>query len=193
MNMIIKFIYSLLILVVSASCADGRRPVTADANNQVIGVLPTEEGFANKIEKMLLLNACGRSAEAVISALEVIEDVFLYEESWNYPNAINIAYTIIGLDALNRGDVEVAVDSLIKSAPPRPSPQISVYGPTFALAARLLSKGNRHDVVEYLTKVRSVWANGSIKVSGWIDEINFGSIPDFRPHTAIPGVCSDGQ
>jgi PHD/YefM family antitoxin component YafN of YafNO toxin-antitoxin module len=148
----IKLIFAIFIVLNVVSCADGRQPVAVDANNQGDGALLTEDDFIGEVEMMLLLNACGRKAEAVSSARKVIEDVFRHEESLDYPNAINMAYTIIGLDALDRGDVELAADSLIKSAPPRLSPQISVYGPTFALAARLLSKGNRHDVIEYLIK-----------------------------------------
>jgi PHD/YefM family antitoxin component YafN of YafNO toxin-antitoxin module len=65
----IKLIFAIFIVLNVVSCADGRQPVAVDANNQGDGALLTEDDFIGEVEMMLLLNACGRKAEAVREAL----------------------------------------------------------------------------------------------------------------------------
>jgi tetratricopeptide (TPR) repeat protein len=79
--------------------------------------------------------------------------------SFNYGNTIHDANTLLGRIALMEDDLEEARAYLIKSGECPTSPQLSSFGPTYALAQELLERGEKDIVLDYLDLVYILWAD----------------------------------
>ena len=74
---------------------------------------------------------------------------------------------VLGLVALNSGDLASAKQHLLRSAAINGWPEMNRYGPNTALAKALLEKGERQAVLEFLERCKSLWPNGQQKLEQW--------------------------
>lgn len=99
------------------------------------------------------------------------------KEDWNSGNAFHKSHLVLGLIALEKGDVEAAKQHLLASAETQGSPQLNSFGPNMRLAEALLIEGERDTVLKYLDLCSNFW--GSPYIKQWSEEIEAGEVPDF--------------
>lgn len=127
-------------------------------------------------------------AEAL--ALEYLELAKRFAHDWNYGNAIHTSHQALGLIHLRRGDTEKAKEHLIAAGKTPGSPQLNSYGPNMLLARKLVLRGEKKVVIEYLDLVAKFWAtNKSTEfqylarenktlIKQWRSEVRKGRVPD---------------
>lgn len=82
-------------------------------------------------------------------------------KSWAYGNIVHEGNQILGLAALKEGRVADAKHYLILAGKTPGSPQLDSFGPNMMLAQRLLDKGQKDVVIQYLDLVAKFWAHTS--------------------------------
>ena len=100
------------------------------------------------------------------------------QRSWNTGNAIHDGHQILGLVALDQGDLVTAVAELAAAGTSTGSPQLNSFGPDFRLARALLERGRRTEVATYLRQVSTFWKNP--KLDAWITDLERGANPDLK-------------
>ncbi len=102
-------------------------------------------------------------------------------ENWHYGNAIHHANLILGSVALQRECTDEAGNYLIRAGRTPGSPQLNTFGPNMALAEKLLKRGERKNVLQYLDAVAVFWQPffSTSKLSRWKQRIDAGKVPDF--------------
>lgn len=100
------------------------------------------------------------------------------DKNWNTGNALHHSHTIIGLINLERGNIQSAVNHLIKSSKTTGSPQLKTRGPTFLLARKLYEQGEDEAVIKYLQNCSKFWEHDKGRLFKWVDDINNGRDPD---------------
>jgi hypothetical protein len=121
----------------------------------------------------------GRLDRAAVLASELLRLAPRYRHDWNYGNAIHHGNTVLGRIALARGNVQKARARLLASAAIEGSPQLNSFGPSMALASRLLKRGEIAVVLLYLARCRSFWEMGQQKLDRWQALLIAGQTPDF--------------
>ena len=106
-----------------------------------------------------------------------------FEKNWNYGNAIHFGHTVLGLLAINQGDMQCAIEQLIKSGETPGSPQLNSFGPTMQLAKELLNRGEIQVALAYLNQCRRFWKLGDVWIDVWSNKILAGSVPNFFQHS----------
>lgn len=101
----------------------------------------------------------------------------IVDENWNYGNAIHHSHTILGLIAVQMGDIDSAKEHLALSAKTPSSPQLNTFGPSLALADKLLKIGETKSVKKFLLNCRNFWGMDKGKISEWIENIEAGNQP----------------
>ncbi len=133
--------------------------------------------------------------------------------SWNYGNVVYEANQILGLAALRKGDIAAAKRYLIAAGKTRGSPQLDSFGPEMTLAQRLLEKGEKETVLEFLDLVAKFWGTPkpglaekfaklsrqhTATIEGWKAEIRSGGQPSLDrfsfpapawTHALVPGIA----
>ena len=104
---------------------------------------------------------------------------------WNYGNAIHYGHTVLGLLALDQGDVPLAIGHLRSSADIPGSPQLNSFGPTMQLAKELLRRGEHDAVQGYLQQCGEFWKTGTGKLELWRAMIREGEMPDLSKHCYV--------
>jgi hypothetical protein len=99
-----------------------------------------------------------------------------------YGNAFHQANTILGLAALDGGNIEEAVHYMMASARTPGSRQLCSLGPNMLLAQRLLRRGRRKEVIAYLNACRSFWKCSLATLWKWKAQIRLGDMPNFGPN-----------
>ena len=84
---------------------------------------------------------------------------------------------MLGRVALKEGNIEEAKHYLFKAGKTPGSPQLNSAGPSFGLACKLLEKGEKSAVLEYLDLVGKFWANPEN-----IDSFNYNSLRVAQEH-----------
>ncbi len=102
-----------------------------------------------------------------------------YDKNWNTGNAIHHSHTIIGLINLEHGNIQSAINHLIKSSKTTGSPQLNSFGPSFLLAKKLYEHGEDDSVIKYLDNCQNFWKSNNGLLSKWVSEIKKGETPDF--------------
>jgi hypothetical protein len=102
--------------------------------------------------------------------------------AWNFSDAVNQGYTILGLVALRRNDLKAAAACLAQSGDVKGSPVLNSFGPEFRLATALVGKGQRQAVLDYLEAVGAFWAMGKPRLDRWTKALNEGATPDFNQY-----------
>jgi hypothetical protein len=113
-------------------------------------------------------------------------------KSWHYGNIIYTANQILGLAALQEGNIAVAKDFLLKAGKTPGSPQLDSFGPEMPLAQGLLERGERDVVLEFLDLIAVFWATAepdeeplhhkvaqrnAEKIARWKADIRGGNVP----------------
>lgn len=118
-------------------------------------------------------------SEAEAIAHRAIQLASLFVENWNAGNALFAGHTVLGLLALRRGDVELAIQELHTSAKNRGSPQLGSFGPTMRLAKELVELGKTEEVIAFLNQCLAFWKLGGPWVEVWEKKIRRGLVPNF--------------
>jgi len=85
-----------------------------------------------------------------------------FKDNWNYGNAIHHGYQVLGLLSLQENNLQEAKYYLLRSAKTPGSPQLNSFGPSFMLAKRLLMKGEKESVLEYLDLIANFWVKQNL-------------------------------
>lgn len=120
-----------------------------------------------------------RPIEAADLARRAIELAAANEKDWNHGNALHAGHTVLGLLALQEGEIEEAIRDLHASGNVRGSPQLASFGPSMQLAKELLIRGQVKPVVEFLCQCRSFWESGDLWLDVWKRKIESGRVPNF--------------
>lgn len=125
--------------------------------------------------------AKGNPELAKSSAEKLLIETEKWKEDWNYGNAVHVGHAVLGLVALDNGDLNEAKGCLAKSGATPGSPQLNSFGPNMRLAKRLLEKDETDAVLEYFADCRKFWSFGSGKyLDEWTTDVKEGRSPDFR-------------
>ncbi len=143
----------------------------------------------NDREKSYLLNYlaqsaldAGDTAKAKGYAEQAVDAAKRWPDDWDAGNKVNRGNTILGLLALRAGHVPEAREFLLASARTKGSPQLGSFGPSMALAQKLLQKGERKAVLQYLDLCGHFWTMGTKRLKKWTSTIKDGGTPDFGPN-----------
>lgn len=96
--------------------------------------------------------------------------------------AVHDGNMVLGLVALNAGDIDKAKTHLLASAKVVDGPTITTSGPNMSLAKALLEKDEKEMVLEFFQLVSKFWK--SEKLSTWIAEVKRDEIPKFGANLA---------
>ena len=93
----------------------------------------------------------------------------------------NIYYgqQVLGLLALRQGDTESAKARLLAAAAAPRWSGLAQRGPNVVLARRLLDRGEREVVREFLDRCKRIWPEGITTLENWREDIRVGKVPDF--------------
>ena len=117
-------------------------------------------------------------AKAQKIADKVVTEAFDGPNNWRRGNLLHNGFRIMGMAALENGDIEAAKAHLLNSAVTHMgSPQLNSFGPNMSLAQALLNQGEREFVLEYLNLCKRFW--DTPELAGWIEEIEEGGTPNF--------------
>lgn len=129
-----------------------------------------------------------KATELASEALRLAEQ---YTDDWNYGNVIHDSHQILGMVALQMGDIAQAKISLLAAGGTPGSPQLDSFGPNIVLARELLKLGERQVVKEYLDLVAVFWAaekderfrevesKNKQLLQEWKVDIDAGRVPDY--------------
>ncbi|MDB5350985.1 MAG: hypothetical protein JWN86_2232 [Planctomycetota bacterium] len=163
--------------------------VTAQAQDQGSG--PGYEMLEGLLAKAKAASDAGDTDLATKYASELLAKN-TDKASWNYGNVVYEANEILGLAALKKGDMASAKRYLIAAGRTPGSPQFDSFGPEMTLAQRLLDKGEKETVLEFLDLVAKFWATRkpgdsdkfaeldrrhAATIEGWKEEIRAGGKP----------------
>jgi len=121
----------------------------------------------------------GELDEAQEYASELLQLAPKFRNDWNYGNAVHQGNNVLGLVALQRGDISSAKEYLLAAGQTPGSPQLDSFGPNMTLAKELLEKGERDAVLTYLQSCGKFWKMGADSLQAWTATINGGGTPDF--------------
>lgn len=96
-----------------------------------------------------------------------------------YGDACHDANMVLGRLAVRRGEIDLALVHLAKSARCVSSPKLSTFGPNLSLARDLLEAGRASAVLDYLRSIGRLWEMDYGRLAAWILEIEEGKTPDF--------------
>ncbi len=113
-------------------------------------------------------------------ARELLQMASQYPNDWNYGNAIYDGYSVLGLVALDDGNVTLAGQYLMNAATTPGSPQLDSFGPNMTLARELLLRGQFAVVGAFLEQCRSFWKIDHGNLDAWTESVRRGKIPDFK-------------
>ncbi len=138
----------------------------------------TERFYAlNRAAKNAWLKGDTENARVLATEMEGL--LPKYKDDWNYGNAVQDANQVLGLIALEAGDLAEAKKRLLASADSKGSPQMNSFGPNMRLAKALLEKGEKDVVLEYFERCRKFWEMGNDQLAAWADSVKKGEIPGF--------------
>ena len=119
----------------------------------------------------------GDSADATKLAEEYLALAARFPTDWNYGNAIHDANELLGLVAIESGDVAKAKAYLLAAGKSTGSPQLDSFGPNLELAAGLLARGEKQAVLDYLNSVGKFWTMGKERLARFKKTIEEGHVP----------------
>ena len=120
----------------------------------------------------------GNYSQSEVYAKELMTLNKTIDKNWNTGNAIHHSHTIIGLVNLQNGNMQSAINHLIKSSKTTGSPQLKTRGPSFLLANKLYEHGEDKVVIQYLNNCSQFWEHDKGRLAKWLDDINSGREPD---------------
>jgi hypothetical protein len=96
------------------------------------------------------------------------------------PDDLHAARILLGMIALERGDIETAKAELLASADVDASATLASFGPNMWLMNELLKAGETQVALDYLEACKAFWKSGADELIGWQAQIRAGRAPDFR-------------
>lgn len=161
-------------------------PPSLDALMQALSpaepVCPDEapaSGFLGHTEAVTAAVRSGGAPTMEADATALLEEAEQFRGDWNYGNAVHYGHTALGLAAVMRGDVKEAARQLLQAGATPGSPQLDSFGPTFALAQRLLAEGERVAVLAYFDLCARFWQLGRGRLDSWRRQLHAGETPEF--------------
>ncbi len=152
--------------------------VLADFEQEASGASPLQRSFAlPKLAKAAW--RAGAMDKASKYAQELLETLGQSKQDWNSGNAIHDGNMVLGLVALNAGNVPQARKYLLESGKTPGSPQANSFGPNMSLAKELAQKGEKETVLEYFALCRKFWKMGGERLDQWSATVRANRIPDF--------------
>lgn len=147
------------------------------AENWPIVDWPSQEGarastLTTELDKMVNQYRCGLAAKAEDRARRVLQHLNGLEGYWDYPNAVHLANTVVGLSALERGDIDQATRSLVASVPREISPQLASFGPCLVLAKQLHERGRVQQVEQFLIEFSQLSGHQNFGLLSLISEVD---------------------
>jgi hypothetical protein len=124
----------------------------------------------------------GKREKAQQYARELLQMASQYPNDWNYGNAIYYGYCVLGLVAIEDGNIPLAGHYLMNAATTPGSPQLNSFGPNLALARELLQHGQFTVVAEFLEECKTFWKADHGNLDAWIALVRQGKIPEFTPN-----------
>ena len=100
---------------------------------------------------------CERFDKARDYAEELMELVSIYQDDWNYGNAVQDSNLVLGVLALREGNTDTACAHLFASVRTKGSPQMNSFGPNMALAKALIEDGEVEAVLVFFELCRGFW------------------------------------
>jgi hypothetical protein len=92
--------------------------------------------------------------------------------------AVHDGHSVLGLLALERGDMDEAKRELIAAGHTTGGAVLGSFGPDLSLARRLLAAGERETVLEYLSLCEKFWTSGRTQIRSWSETIRAGGTPN---------------
>ncbi len=155
-------------------------------DQQVLADFEQEENGADAHQRKYFLPKLAKAAwragamdKASKYAQELLDTVGSPKPDWNSGNAIHDGNMVLGLVALNAGNVPQARQYLLEAGKTPGSPQANSFGPNMSLAKELAQKGEKETVLEYFALCRKFWKMGGERLDQWSDTVRANSIPDF--------------
>ncbi len=186
------------VLILNFNLIDVQPPADAGTDPDGESVAPAEHKRQMKLvqgdldaaktgeERFYALNKAARNAwqkgdtaKARALATELAELAPKHKNNWNYGNAVQDANQVLGLIALDAGNVAEAKQRLLASADSQGSPQMNSFGPNMQLAKALLEQGERDVVLEYFSRCGAFWEMGKSQLAAWTAAVQHGQIPAF--------------
>lgn len=127
-------------------------------------------------ELVVVAYDAGQPARARELAQQLVDEAS-QETNWNTGNALHKAHLVLGLLALDDGDLGKAKSHILDSGRIPGSPQLNSFGPNMRLALALLQRGESQVVLEYFELCGKFWP--SPMLDEWRDQVRAGEIPDF--------------
>lgn len=112
-------------------------------------------------------------------ALDLLELSEKYSDDWNFGNAIHDGYMVLGLNAVEKKDLTLASQFLIKAGSTPGSPQLNSFGPNMTLASILIKNGENVAVRDYFDLVEKFWKLERGRLDLWSTSVQDGRVPDF--------------
>lgn len=125
----------------------------------------------------------GRFGEAKKFADRALALAQVFQDNWNYGNAIHLGHTVLGLLALNSQDSVGAISELHALGQTPGSPQLRSFGPTMELTKALLKVGHFEPVLCYIEQCRAFWEMGGNWLDLWERRIREGHVPNLFQHS----------
>ena len=184
-----KFGLSVLLI-----CLALAMPLTASAQEQskdkaAQKLALFEKQFQNEAspqKKFYLLTQLASAAlaaddtdKAQTYARDLLKQAEEQKENWNYGNAIHVGNLVLGLTALQSGDVSQAKAYLLEAGKTPGSPQLNSFGPNMRLAKELLEKSEREVVIQYFEFCAKFWEMHKDRLDAWTTQVKAGQIPNF--------------
>lgn len=119
---------------------------------------------------------------------ETAEDLVRENKAYSssLESATHVSNTVLGLVAFENGDLSKAGEHLIAAGTLKSgTPSLRTFGPNMLLAKKLVERGKREVVLEYLDKCSSFWQLEKGRVAEWKKTIEDGEVPDFGGNLAL--------
>jgi TonB family protein len=151
-------------------------------------VLSDSESFlagASNLERYLQLPALAKAAFKagdLPKALSYANDALDPEQRPKYApdgDAVHDGNMVLGLIALQHGDVVNAKQYLLKAGETTGSPVLGSFGPNMSLAKALLEAGEREAVLQYFEECRAFWKLHPETLDSWSATVGSGGKPNF--------------
>ena len=143
------------------------------------------EALAELIEAAFAEATRASRSLAEEGARELLELVRRAPAQWRTGDAAHLAELVLGHTALDADDVGAAKEHLRAAAEVSATPKLESFGPDISLAARLLERGERAAVLDYLERVRPLWKMGGARLLAWEAELRAGGRPTFVGQTRL--------
>jgi hypothetical protein len=98
-----------------------------------------------------------------------------------YDDATHVSNTVLGLVAFERGNqIDAAKYLLAAGRLSHGSPALISFGPNMQLAKKMIEKGDRETVIQYLNLCAAFWKKDGGRLDEWKSIVNQGGMPAFK-------------